>query len=142
MKKHCVRILIAFFGLAALGTAAHGQVTDQVLVKIPYEFVVAGKTLPAGNYKIARADDRNVRILSISSFENRVTAFVIANDVADRTSGEQAILRFETVGDQHYLSEIETADHVFTISVSSPAGVELAMKRPSGQSEARNSGKN
>ena len=43
MKKHCVRILSVFFGLAALAIAAKGQTVDQIVVNIPYEFVVAGK---------------------------------------------------------------------------------------------------
>lgn len=142
MKNHCVRILIAFFGLAALGVAAHGQTSDQLTVKIPYEFVVAGKTLPAGTYRVNRVDDRDNRVLALSSFENRVTAFVLANEITDRTGFQQPALRFERVGDQHLLSKIETVEHVFTLPVSRPAGVELAMKGSGGQSESRNSGNN
>jgi hypothetical protein len=142
MKKHGVRILTAFLGLAAVGAAAHGQVLDQLTVKIPYEFVVAGKTLPAGTYKVNRVDYRDSRVLALSSFENRVTAFVLANEVAGITGAEKPGVSFEQVGNQHLLSKIETAEHVFTISVSSPAGVELAMKRPAGQSGSGSSGNN
>jgi hypothetical protein len=132
MMKHCVRILSGVFGLAALGAAAHGQTADQMTVKIPYEFVVAGKTLPAGTYRVNRVDDRNQRVLAISSFENHVTVFVLSREIADRTRGEQPGLSFEQVGDQHLLSKIETAGHVFTIPVSSPATPELAMTRAGG----------
>src|SRR5258707_5277513 len=52
MKKHCVRILGAFFGLAALTITAKGQAVDQIVVNVPYEIVVAGKKLSAGPYKI------------------------------------------------------------------------------------------
>jgi hypothetical protein len=54
MNKHCVRILSLFFGLAGLVTTAHGQAADQIVVNIPYDFVAAGKTLPAGTYNVAR----------------------------------------------------------------------------------------
>jgi len=37
MKKHCVRILGAFFGLAALTITAKGQAVDQIVVNVPYE---------------------------------------------------------------------------------------------------------
>lgn len=132
MKKHCVRILIAFFGLAALGAAARGQVSDQIKVKIPYEFVVNGKTLPAGTYRVNRAFDRGDRVLVISSFENHVSVLVVPNEVADNTRAEQPAFIFEQVGDEHLLSKIETGEHVFTIPVSSPATPELAMTRHSG----------
>jgi len=109
-------------------------------VKIPYEFVVAGKTLPAGNYRVTRANDRDERVLALSSFENRVTAFILANEVSDRTRGEQTSVSFEKVGGQHLLSKVETAEHVFTIPASSPAVPEIAMKRPSGPSGPGSSG--
>ena len=51
MKKNYIRFVTAFLGLTALGAAARGQVSDQLVVNIPYEFVAAGKTLPAGTYE-------------------------------------------------------------------------------------------
>jgi hypothetical protein len=120
MKKHCVRILSAFFGFAALALTAKGQAVDQLVVNIPYEFVVAGKTLPAGTYRVNRANNRDVSELVISSFENRATVLVISSKTVDKTRADQPAVSFELVGDQHLLSKIETAEHVFTIPVSSP----------------------
>ena len=142
MKKYCVRILSAFLGLAALGAAAHGQVPDQLNVKIPYEFVVAGKILPAGTYRVNRISDNNKLALVISSFENRSAVLVLSSDVAERTDGEQLGVSFQQVGGQHLLSRIETAEHVFTIPVSTPAALEVGMKRPSGPPGPRSSGNN
>jgi hypothetical protein len=142
MKKHCVRILGVFFGFAALAISAKGQTADQLVVNIPYEFVVAGKTFPAGTYRINRANDRDDRVLAISSFENRTAVFVIPSEVVDRTRAEQPAVSFQQVGDQHLLSKIETAEHVFTIPVSSRAVLETAMKKQSGSSGSSNSGSN
>src|SRR6266478_3432218 len=64
MKNHCVRILSAFFGLAALAITAKGQVPDRIVVNIPYEFVVAGKTLPAGTYTVNRVSVGDEHLLS------------------------------------------------------------------------------
>jgi len=139
MKKHCVRILSVFFGLAALALTAKGQAVDQLVVKIPYEFVVAGKTLPAGTYRINRVSDRDEKALAISSLENHAGVLVLSSEVADKTRSEQPSLSFQLVGDQHLLSKIQTADHVFTIPVSSPAVLESAMKKqnsPSGSVSA------
>jgi hypothetical protein len=128
MKKHCVRILSAFLGLAGLGAAAHGQVSDQLSVNIPYEFVVAGKTLPAGSYRISRANGHDERVLLISSFENHASALVLATEIVDATAAAQPGLSFQEVGEQHLLGKIQTADHVFTIRVLDRAVLEAAAK--------------
>jgi hypothetical protein len=117
MKKHCVRILSAFFGLAALAITAKGQAVDQIIVNIPYEFVVAGKTLPAGTYKVNRVSGDDEGALAISSFENHAAVLVLSSEVSDRTDAEQPSLSFRQVGEQHLLSKIQTAEHVFTIPV-------------------------
>ena len=49
-----MRILIALIGVAGLGIAAKSRETDKIVVNIPYEFVVVGKTLPAGTYGVSR----------------------------------------------------------------------------------------
>jgi hypothetical protein len=141
MKKYCVRILCAFFGFAALAITAKGQTADQIVVKVPYEFVVDGKTLPAGPYRINRVSD-NDKALVISNAENRAAVFVLPIEVADNTRNEQPKVSFQLVGDQHLLSTIETAEHVFSIPVSSPAVLEAAMKRHIGSSGSENSGSN
>lgn len=142
MKKHCVRILSAFFGLAALAITAKGQAADQVVVNIPYEFVAGGKTLPAGSYRINRVSDKNERALVISSFENRAAVVVLPVEVAGKTGAEQPSVSFQQVGEQHLLSKIQTAEHVFTIPVSSPAVLETAMRKHSGPSASASSGSN
>src|SRR5215471_2549073 len=136
MKKHYVRFLMVFFGLAALTATAHGQASDQLVVKIPWEFVVAGKVLPAGTYRVIRVSDVGQSQLVISSFENRVTVFVLAvsSEAMHRGNAsrdEQPRVSFQQARDQHFLSKIETAEHKFTIPVSSSAVLEAAMKRQS-----------
>jgi hypothetical protein len=115
MKKYGVRILSAFFGLAALAFTVKGQAADEIVVKIPYEFVVAGKTLPAGTYKVIRISDNDQRALALSSFENHTAILVLSSEVTDKSSAQHPSVRFQQVGEQHLLSKIETADHVFTI---------------------------
>jgi len=128
MKKHYVRFLMVFFGLAALTATAHGQASDQLVVKIPWEFVVAGKVLPAGTYRVNRVNDWDQHQLVVSSLENRVAVFFLSGPVDD-SRDEQPRLSFQQAGDQHFLSKIETAKHTFTIPVSSKAVLEAAMKR-------------
>ena len=119
MKKHCIRILSAFFGLAALAITAKGQEADKLVVNIPYEFVVDGTTLPAGTYKVNPISSQNKKVLLISNSEAHAAVFVLTNEIAGTTSSEQPSVSFQQVGEQHLLSKIQTAEHVFTIPVRS-----------------------
>jgi hypothetical protein len=70
-------ILIALIGVAGLGMAASGQAPDQIPVNIPYEFVVAGKTLPSGTYRVNPLSNIDREALVLSSFESRATVMVL-----------------------------------------------------------------
>ena len=120
MKKLCLRIAVALVSFAGLGITAKAQVVDQIVVTIPFEFVVAGKTLPAGTYRVNRVSDDRWAGLILSGAENRAGAIVLPNDVED-AHADKAHVSFETAGDEHFLSKIETADSVFTIPVSRTA---------------------
>ena len=127
MRMRYLRILIALIGVAGLGMATKGQVIDQIVVNIPYEFVVAGKTLPAGTYRVNRVSGDNQETLVLSSFENGAGA-IVSTQVENSSDPDKAHVTFERVGGQHFLSKIETADHVFTIPVSRSEILEAAAK--------------
>jgi hypothetical protein len=125
MRKHCLRILIALFSFAGLGMAARGQVRDQIVVTIPFEFVVDGKTLPAGTYSVNRVTDTNPNTLILHSFENRTGVIVLPTRI-ENGSGDKVHVNFERVGGQYLLSKIVTADNVFTVAVPRSAIMQAA----------------
>ena len=131
MRKQYLRILIVLIGVAGLGMAAKGQTVDQIVVKIPYEFVVAGKTLPAGTYRVNRLSDSSERTLVLSSFENGASALILVTEVESRHD-DNARVSFEQAGGELFLSKIQTADHLFTIPVSRSAIMEAATRSHSG----------
>jgi hypothetical protein len=142
MRKHCLRILIALIGVAGLGMAAKAQVVDQIVVNIPYEFVVAGTTLPPGTYRVNRLSNTDSGALILSSFESSARVMVHSTAV-ERTQADKPKVSFEQVDGQHFLSEIETADHVFTIPVSRSEILEAAARSHSGTSASgRSDGSN
>jgi hypothetical protein len=116
MKKQYLRILTALIAVAGLGIVAKGQVLDQIVVNIPYEFVVAGKTLPAGTYGVKRVNDADPRALLLSSFDNHARPIIVMTQV-ETSDVDKTEVSFEQVGDQHFLSKIETAHHLFTIPI-------------------------
>jgi hypothetical protein len=123
MVKQYLRILMALIGLAGLGMAANGQTLGRIQVTIPTEFVVGGKVLPAGTYRVHRVNDSFERALVLSNDENGATAFVLVNSVQNRHDDNPAVT-FELAGDKLFLSKIQTEDRTFLIPVSRSAILE------------------
>ena len=116
MKKLLVRLLLVLAGVAGFTIPAKAQAL--VVVRVPFQFVAAGQTFPAGEYRISRLNDWDSRVLLLSSMENHVGVVLFATD-AQGTPHDKAKLGFATVRDQHFLSRIETANYAYTLSVPS-----------------------
>jgi len=132
MNKYFVGIFAAVFGMAAFAMAAKASTSDQLVVNVPYEFVVGGKTLPAGTYRINRVSDSSVGELALVNVENHAGVLLNASEWEDARV-DQPKLQFQQIAGQHFLSTIETAEHVFSIPVSKSAVME-AMKSHQGSS--------
>ena len=131
MRRQCLRILIALIGVAGFGITVKAQVLDQIEVNIPYQFVVAGKTLPAGTYRVKRVGVTDPRLLILNSLETRATA-IIHSTWVEHSDADKNEVSFVQVGDEHFLSKIETPNHVFAISLSPSEILEGAAKSQSG----------
>jgi nitrate reductase beta subunit len=134
MKKQCMRALCALIAVTGLGVAVHAQAIDRIEVKVPFQFVAAGKVLPAGKYTISRALEANGgRVLLLTSFENRASVFIMPSQFESDPS-EKVSLTFKQVVDHYVLTLIQTGDHAFTAPVPRKELMEAAMKSQSGTS--------
>lgn len=129
MKKSFLRILLVLAGFAvltipAMAQAPDHQAPDQLLVRVPFTFLAAGHTFPAGEYKITRLRDAEPRILLLINVENRADVVMLRPESQEDTHGKVQ-LDFATVGHQHVLSRIKTQDYSYSLSVPS-AGTLLA----------------
>lgn len=144
MKMSYVRVVSAFFVLAAFAVVGRAQIldltVDQIVVNIPYEFVAAGKTLPAGTYRVHRLSGNNLAELSLTSFENHTGVLLISSEVSSATA-DKPTLSFKVVGDQHFLSKIETGEHTFTFPFS-PKAAPLVARNQTSPSTSGASGSN
>lgn len=101
--------------LASLcGLVVGARAETHLIVKIPYQFVAGGRTLPAGTYTVSRLSDDRRAGLIIVSYEQRSGVLVLTNQFENRPA-DDAKVRFERVGDMYYLSSIETLDGVYTV---------------------------
>ena len=138
MNKLLVRSFLVLVAFAGLTIPAKGQAVDQLIVKIPFEFVAAGQTFPAGAYKILRLRDAEPRLLVLTSLENRGDNVMLRTETAETSQGE-AKLGFTTVGDQHVLSRIQTDSYAYTIAVPRAGALMAAAHKGGAASSASGS---
>lgn len=134
MRKLYLRIFVALIGLASLGIATRGQDSDHIRVKIPFQFVVNGKTLPAGTYTVTPLTSINSIGLILADYDEHAIAIVLPTEVENRYSKITGVSLEQTEG-QFVLSQIRTTDHSFKMPVSHAGLVpEAEAKAPAGTS--------
>jgi hypothetical protein len=133
MKKQYVTVLFTLICVVGLGLGARAQEQDTVVTKVPFDFVVGGQVLPAGTYRVSRADTTTgSRMLQISSYETGAGVFLVPA-VFDDVESKNAQLNFEHVGDKYFLSAIETPIGTYAVTVS-PSAIKLAQAEQQGAS--------
>jgi hypothetical protein len=126
MKKY-TRILAAITFLLGLGVAANAETQAELDVTLPFEFVVGNTTLPAGKYIVKRISTRPFDVLMITSYDKGTSVFVNPIEM-ENASAYNPNLSFRMVGEQHYLSRIQTADYVYNFHLSRSATMAAAVK--------------
>jgi len=134
MKKYS-KILAAVTFLAGCGIAANAEMRDDIIVKLPFQFVAGEKTLPAGTYKVRRlSSDTSSGPLLLTSYDNGISVFVLPVARED-ASVDNPHVSFRQVGEEHFLSTIQTGLETYYIPVSHSSLMEAAAKlRSSGMS--------
>ncbi len=114
MKKSLFTVVLTMTFLLGLGISAHAQDPSGVVVKVPFEFVAGGKTLPAGTYTVGRLSPGIHPSLIIDSKDNGAVALVLPI-VPDGDSAGRRDLSFERVGGKYFLSKVATPSGVYTL---------------------------
>ena len=76
MKMRFASILLTLIGVLAMGAAAQAQSGSKTIVNLPFEFVAAGQTLPAGTYTLTPVSDYVFDGIILRSYENHVSVIV------------------------------------------------------------------
>lgn len=114
MKQPFASALLIILGLFGVTVGAKAATHPEIIVKIPYEFVAAGRTLPAGTYTVSRLSDSRLAGLTISSYEQRSSVIVFANQFENHPA-DDAKIGLEKVGGMYFLRSIQTVDGVYTM---------------------------
>ncbi len=139
--KKCLGILSAIALFCGMSVAANAELRDDVVVTVPFDFVVGHKTLPAGNYKVTSLPTSTSNsTLRLTGRDKGVSAVVLPFE-AKSVGVNMPRLSFERVGEQHFLSAIETAHNVYSIRVSPSRTIEAsARSRDNGSASGDSAG--
>lgn len=130
--------VMAIGGLLALSLAAtaHAQMPGvPVRATIPFDFIVRGKVLPAGNYEIERVTDEPSGLL-LRNVNNKHEHIVFETEsVEARRVPNHNVLVFNVYGGEYFLSEVVTAGEQNGRELA-PTRAERTLRREMAQNQA------
>jgi len=114
LQPNLLPLLILLVGVLAVCTVTKAEGRDAIKLTVPFEFVVDGEALPAGTYKLSRLGDDKFEGLILRNETTRTSVFVHPMEV-EEASSDMPRVSFERVGQEHFLSKIQTSHDVYEI---------------------------
>ena len=103
MKKYCK--ILSLLGALALGSTilSAASSVESMRVNVPFEFVLAGKVLPAGEYTV---EEMNTGLVLVQG--SRVSALALTFASSPAKEGSIPALRFTASNGHEYLVAIDS----------------------------------
>ncbi|HAF12487.1 MAG TPA: hypothetical protein DCK99_02060 [Blastocatellia bacterium] len=109
MKRELLKgfTMLAMIIALALATAAvsNAQSTNKITADIPFDFVVADRAMPAGEYSV-RANSSQGDLLMVQSQDSRSSAIRWSNSLGPNKDKTHARLVFHRYGERYFLAEV------------------------------------
>ena len=102
MKKYMLTIALA---LPLLMTAAASAQTIHMRVTVPFKFIAAGATLPAGEYEI-QSFGTEEKLLSIQNRNTSAGILIFSNPCESLNASSATKVVFHRYGDRYFLAEL------------------------------------
>jgi hypothetical protein len=128
-------ILVLFVAGACPGWAA-ANAAPSTSFRIPFDFVIAGKTLPAGEYVVERSTLFSATGLSIRSVDKNAGVYVLTAAVESNERPDDSKLVFNRYGDRYFLSEFWTSGQTSGRKVTK-SGEERGLEREAARGAAQ-----
>jgi hypothetical protein len=137
MKKFFIVMAIGSLLALSLVVRVQAQMPGvPIRASIPFDFMVRGKTLPAGDYWIERVGDDPSNLI-LKNVNNKHENIVFETEPEQgRRIARHNVLVFNRYGDDYFLSEVVTAGEQ-TGRELAPSHAERALKREMAQNQAQ-----
>ena len=116
MKNKLASVLFTLTCILVFGLTAKADIRGQIRVTLPFEFVVDGETLPPGPYTLSTFTDDKFDGLILSNYDHQISVFVHPVEI-EGASADKPQVSFQRVGQQLFLTRIQTAYDVYNIPV-------------------------
>ena len=110
MKANILRRALSIFSTlvlfaALIAPSVSAKASGTVVFHVPFDFVVAGKTLPAGEYIVMRSTLSSEDILSLRRLDQNGGIFVMTSTVRSNDAQKDSKLIFTHYENQYFLAE-------------------------------------
>jgi hypothetical protein len=110
MKNNAFKVAaLSSLFILLVGGIVYAQTEPRIIANIPFEFIAGNKTLPAGEYTIARPNFNEPDLLLIRSADNHVALFINAENMQARQTPNKTELVFNEIEGKYFLSKIWVA---------------------------------
>jgi hypothetical protein len=106
MKKQLLGMAVVLGVLGFAGARPALAQADEMSIKVPFSFVVGGKTMPAGTYRMV-ADTRHPDLVLLTSEDGKNDAALYTVYTDQSVSATQASFEFKKIEGKYYLSAID-----------------------------------
>ena len=136
MKKlFAVMVIGCLLTLSLAGSAQAQLPGTEIRASIPFDFVVRGKTLPAGDYTISRINDEPANLLVRNVHDKREHVVFETEPVEGRRIPNKDVLVFNVYGNSYFLSKVMTAGEQLGRELS-PSREEKTLRREWAKNDA------
>ena len=107
IKRLMMLSLVSMFTLCAAAASANAQLTIPIRAKIPFDFNVGEKKLPAGKYTFSRLSGfSDNHAMSVSNADASVHVFQSTFEASALKAKNESTLVFHKYGDLYFLEQI------------------------------------
>ncbi len=107
IKRLTMLSLVSIFTLCAAVASANAQLSNPIRAKIPFDFNVGEKKLPAGDYTFSRLSGfSDNKAMLVSSADARAHVFQSTFEARILKAKDDSTLVFHKYGDQYFLKQV------------------------------------
>ena len=138
IKRLTMLSLVSMFTLGAAVASANAQLSTPIRAKVPFDFNVGGKKLPAGEYTFRRLSGlSDNKIISVSGADAGAHVFQSVFAAQVLTPKKESTLVFHKYGDQYFLEQMWSGGEQAGSQVPESRG-ERNIERQLAQTQQRN----
>lgn len=91
---------------AVVATTVSAQSNRRFIIRIPFQFIIAGRTLPAGKYAVERIDPTKPNVLLLKNTDNDNARLFITQHVENDDAGKASCLIFKLRNGKYHLFQL------------------------------------